>query len=196
MKASLLASVLLVFSFSVSAQEIWTEDTIVFEKTGFPGAIDDPNNQDRITDNVWLTRASTMGMFNRVSESTFAGGISPADTEWAFANLQGNPAQVSAADFSNLVFLDWETALGGENNLATNILANDAVVHLITDDIYIDIRFLNWGAQGSGTVRYERASSPAAVAPEPTSVPIPVYYLIGLSFLMILLGLRQLNIKH
>ena len=41
-------------------------------------------NQDRITDNVWLTRANTRGIFNIKTESNYTDNMSPADTEWAF----------------------------------------------------------------------------------------------------------------
>jgi hypothetical protein len=38
----------------------------------------------------------------------------------------------------------------------------DAVVHLISEDIYIDIKILSWVA-ASGNVTYERATQPGAI---------------------------------
>src|SRR5471032_1064724 len=44
------------------------------------------SNQDRITPDVWLTRAVSKGLFNAFSE-TNATTLSPANTEWAFGTL-------------------------------------------------------------------------------------------------------------
>src|SRR5579872_1872969 len=40
------------------------------------------SNQDRLTPHVWLTRASSKGLFNAFYE-TSAGTLSPSNTEWA-----------------------------------------------------------------------------------------------------------------
>ena len=41
-----------------------------------------PENQDRITDNVWITRGGFWGIFNIQSEIYYSPLSSPADTEW------------------------------------------------------------------------------------------------------------------
>jgi len=85
----------------------------------------------------------------------FPGHTSPADTEWAF----GSAADWAALDFQR--WFDWY----GMNPMS--VLNVDAVVHLITDDIYIDIMFLTWtvgpfgGGTGGGGFTYERSTIPA-----------------------------------
>jgi hypothetical protein len=159
----------------VSALEVWTESPIVFNKTG-PHTI--PANQDRITANVWLTRGFTRGLYNIARESSYQVASSPIGTRWAFAGLNGNPTTISAADFAELTFDSWETSLGGEGVLRDHIIDRAGVVHLIEDDIYIDIRFGDWGTGGSGTFRYTRATEPAA-APAPLSSPLPLALLVA-----------------
>lgn len=96
-------------------------------------------NQDRITPNVWITRADTQGIFNIAQETAYdALNNSPVDTEWATG---------AAADWATLSFADWTTWTG---NSPPSTIGVDAVVHLITDDIYIDIRLVSWSGGGPG----------------------------------------------
>src|SRR5690349_11826270 len=87
----LLLSLALSFSLSGSAPAavVWTGPTLSFTKTGANLAnVNDPANQDRMTANVWITRAGTGsgGIFNiapgKESGYDFIGDISPADTLW------------------------------------------------------------------------------------------------------------------
>ncbi|MEO0974387.1 MAG: hypothetical protein AAFX85_14955, partial [Pseudomonadota bacterium] len=148
-----------VLATSASAQTIWSGFDFAFEK---PNGADplDPVNQDRMTDAVWLTRGEDQGLFNIRQEEVFSGG-SPADTEWAFAGLDGNPDVVSAENFDQLNFTNWTDSLGGQGDLARNILDRDGVVHLISDDIYVDIRFTSWTrSAGGGGFAYLRGTAP------------------------------------
>ncbi|UCG73910.1 MAG: hypothetical protein JSV45_05925 [Chromatiales bacterium] len=146
-----------------NAQIVWTSPSVEFSKAAFA----DPNlaeNQDRITPLVWITRGSLQGIYNVAQEPGFVRSVSPVDTEWAFQDLNGNPAAgISAADFGALVFADWTTALGGQGQLAGNILDRPGVVHLINEDIYIDIIFTDWGvgAGAGGSFTYLRAAPTA-----------------------------------
>jgi hypothetical protein len=130
-------------------------------------------HQDAITSNVALTRGATQGLYNIVSESVFAHGVSPADTTWAFSGLNSNPTfsyGQGAAEFGLLTFAAWETSLGGGGALDGNIQARPGVVHLVTDDIYIDINFTTWGtAHTTADVAYTRAAAPV---PEPASLSL------------------------
>jgi hypothetical protein len=138
---------------AADAQTTWTGPTMTFTKADFADWTL-PENQDRITDNVWITRADFQGIFNIKVEEQYdsATHSSPADTEWAFG---------SAADWQSLEFQTWFNWHGMNPLLVIN---EDAVVHLITDDIYIDITFLDWtpgpGGGGGGFV-YERSTIPA-----------------------------------
>jgi hypothetical protein len=82
---------------------VWNGPPIAFTKPDFADWTQ-PINQDRLTDNVWLTRGDLFPLFNIAVESDFMGG-SPTDTEWAFGPTQpGNPGPISASNHANLVF--------------------------------------------------------------------------------------------
>jgi len=121
-----------------------------------------------ITSTVTLNRGSNQGLFNSSSEMSFNQIVSPANTEWAFANLNGNMA-VAANDFANLTFAVWTTALGGGGGGSiSNIIDRPGVLHIIDQDIYIDIEFSEFGLGGgsNGEFAFTRAGEPI---PEPSS---------------------------
>src|SRR3954471_8767027 len=96
--ASSLALLLALFVFDLAqhafaAPVIWTGPTIDFAKTGAdPADATDPLNQDRLTPNVWLTRAANEGMFNIAPghEANCVRFTSPADTLWATSVMPAN----------------------------------------------------------------------------------------------------------
>lgn len=108
-----------------------------------------PANQDRITDNVWLTRANIQGIYNIAQEAFYQGarrsGPSPMGTEWAFG---------TTANYSTLTYRSWALAANGS---PPSLVGRSMVVHLIDDDIYLDIRFTAWGVGGIGGFSYIRA---------------------------------------
>ena len=93
-------------------------------------------NQDRITPDVWLTRAASKGLFNAFSE-TNATALSPTNTEWAFGTL---------TNYASLNYTNWLAWLNGAS--PTTLIGQQAVVHLISDDIYISIKFTLWAPGG------------------------------------------------
>ncbi len=141
-------------SNALAAPQVWSGRTYSFVR---PANVDwtQAAYQDRITSNVWLTRASTQGLFNIKQEAASSGsfGSSPQDTEWATGN---------AADYASLTFDTW---VNWAANFPPGTVGVNAVMHLITDDIYIDVRFDSWGSglAGGGAFSYTRA-----VAPTPT----------------------------
>ena len=134
---------------TAAAQEVWSGPPITFVKPDFADWTQ-PEYQDRITDNVWLTRQDAMGIFNIAVDESYM-GPSPRDTEWA----TGSAADYASLDFQ--IWVDWA------QSFPPGTVGVDAVVHLITDDIYIDIKFLSWtpgplaGGDGGG-VSWERAT--------------------------------------
>ena len=131
------------------APVIWNGPQVAF----FKAAAADwtlPQNQDRISDLVWITRASTQGIFNIKRESNFTHNVSPVGTEWAFG---------TTANYDTLVYKDWETWTGGQGGGPPSTVGQDAVLHLIEENVYLDIKFTSWGGSG-GQVAYTR-SSPA-----------------------------------
>jgi len=126
---------------------IWTGSKIPFSKASGT----DPNqeaNQDRITDNVWITRDNNGGpIINAQSNANNNNG--PGDTEWAV----GNTSQIADLQFTNL-----RAALGGGRMAFRDIVDQDLVLHLITDDIYIDVTFTQWASGRDGGFAYERST--------------------------------------
>ncbi len=147
----------------VDATEVWVGLDYTFTKA--PNANWTwPQNQDRITDNVWITRGNNKGIFNIAQEASYQGsstsGPSPVDTEWAF----GTTADLS--DPAPPTFSTWAIRAGGS---PTSLVGQNMIAHLITDDIFMDIKFLSWssGFGGGGGFSYIRA-----VAPEPTTLSL------------------------
>jgi len=149
-------AVILVFGFSSKAQSEWTGPPTTFSKAGNADWTLEAN-QDRITNNVWITRADNKGLFNIAQEASHqqnnGNGPSPVDTEWAFGNISDG--------VQNLTFTTWGVAHsdnGGGN--PSSLVNQDMVVHLITDDIYIDIKLLSWGGSAQGApFSYERSTN-------------------------------------
>lgn len=152
---------------SAQGQVIWSGLGLAFEKPGFADWTQ-PANQDRITDNVRITRAGAGALFNITQEAGYSGGSgSPVDTEWAFSDLS-NPVfgpGLGAAMYGGLTFQAFVPSLN--NAVGSNIRGTPGVVHLITDDIYIDILFDGYGSGGAGAgFSYTRGT------PEPSSLAL------------------------
>ena len=140
---------------SKSNADVWDGPSIEFTKTGFSDWTL-AENQDFITSNVIITRANTQGIFNIAQEASYSAFSSPADTEWAFG---------TTADLGTLSFFDWQT-WNGSNPPA--MVGQDAVLHLISEDIFIDIRFTAWGigTGAGGSFSYIRSTNSI---PEPST---------------------------
>jgi hypothetical protein len=131
------------------AATIWTGPLFTYNQ---PSA--DPtqaSNQDRITPDVWLTRAASKGLFNAFAE-TNATTFSPTNTEWALGTL---------TNYSSLHYTNWLAWLNGAS--PSTLIGQPAVVHLIADDIYVSVQFTVWVPGGSGGFAYQR-STPALVS--------------------------------
>lgn len=170
---------------NIYSQTLWTGAEITFSKENYADWTQE-ENQDRITNNVWITRANNAGIFNIASETEYdrINRTSPADTEWANGSISDG--------IDNLTFGTWFESYDGTPSEDLN---KPKVLHLISDDIYIDITFTSWtgGGGGSGTgmgggFSYVRSTnqplnvekpelSNVQLFPNPTSDAI---YLIGL----------------
>lgn len=147
------------------SQTIWGGPKITFTKAN-NADFNAQENQDRITDAVWITRGTTQGIFNIKTESSYVLNSSPSDTEWAFG---------TTADLPGLTFDNWQTTV--ESNPPA-MVDRDMVLHLISEDIYIDLKFLSWsvGTAGGG-FSYERSTAmPSGVVnDESFSVSLSVF---------------------
>jgi hypothetical protein len=113
-------------------------------------------------------------LFNiRCSDDAFDTGVTPCDTEWTFGPTQsGNPGPITARNHANLSFASFVNALNaavGDNALRFG----PGVLHLISDDIYLDIQFTSWtqGNNGGG-FRYVRSTPAQEPVPEPPSATL------------------------
>ena len=133
---------------------IFTGPTITFTR---PDNADfmQPENQDMITENVIITRADRMGIFNIAQESGFSGGRrdspSPAGTLWAIGT--------TSDDLSSLTFAPWaETVetVGGPREAASE--RTNLVLHLTEENIFIDLVFISFSGGGGGGFSYQRST--------------------------------------
>jgi hypothetical protein len=163
-------------AWASAAPIVWTGPTITFTKANNADWTQ-AANQDRITDTTWLTRKNSNGIFNIKTETGSVyggpptGGLSPANTEWAYG---------TAANWASLTFdtwWNWQAGGPSGSGFPPDTVGKNAVLHLISDDIYIDIKFLSWTAgpdgqapgPGGGGFSYQR-STPAAAVPEPATL--------------------------
>ena len=106
-----------------------------------------PQNQDRVTDNIWISRGDNFSLFNAFNEMYGWHPHGPDGTEWAIGTLE---------DIDNLIFDSFVMTLGHNvgSNLNNLLIPNNLpmVMHLIEDDIYYEVQFHSWteGGQGGG----------------------------------------------
>lgn len=153
----------LVLVAASAAQTVWNGPSFTFTKAdGDDWTLE--AHQDRITPQVWLTRGALAGLFNIAVEPAYDLGtrLSPLDTEWAFAGLNGNATTgVEAANHASLTFAAWAASL---DDFPPEGVGRPAVLHLISEGIYLDITFNAWSV-GAGGFSYTRST-----VPEPASV--------------------------
>ncbi len=128
------------FSTAVGQSKgIWTGDDISFSKANSADWTS-AQNQDRITDSIWITRRNDQGLINYKLESTYAYNTSPLKTKWAMG---------TTSNLSTLSFRDWENAVGSNPPGSVN---KDMVLFIEKggDSIYIDIKFTKWSSGGTG----------------------------------------------
>lgn len=123
----------------------WRGSTITFNKSN--GA--NPNleeNQDRIRENVWITRGNTGGqIFNIAINNSADKTESPVGTEWAIGTLD---------ELESLTFDYFRNAISRPRT----VVGKNLVLHLIEDDIYINVKFTSWSQGKRGGFSYERST--------------------------------------
>jgi glucose/arabinose dehydrogenase len=129
---------------------------------GPPVSESNATEPDQITANVWLTRGGSQGLYNAKTESFFTHFFSPADTEWADG---------TTANYASLSYTDWNTWAKNIHGGPPNTVGVNAVVHLKTDDIYIDITFTSWSI--GSAYSYQRATPLAANNPPTVTITSP-----------------------
>ncbi|MDA8531861.1 hypothetical protein N9K44_03165, partial [Flavobacteriaceae bacterium] len=152
------AFALLFLSININAQVYWTGPKTTFSKPNYSDWTQE-ENQDRITETVWLTRQDQQHIYNIALESSpnesCDSGIS--NTEWATGTIEDMMAG------NTLVFMDfWDI----HDCSPLEVVGNNLVLHIIDSDIYIDIRFTFWQSSGNGGgFVYERSNPDGYVPP-------------------------------
>ena len=122
-----------------------------------------PVNQDRITDDIWITREQGGAIFNIFYESQDWHPHNPAGTEWAAGSFD---------DIGSVVFETFGTDVLSHSigsNLNDNFIPNNLplLMHLIDDDVYYEVYFHSWQlgnvGDGGGGFSYTRVTEPRAI---------------------------------
>ena len=126
--------------------ELWlsTTDTdeVYFER---PDNVDwsQEQNQDRIADNVWLTRPNNSWLFNAAVETGHNFNDSPELTEWAGGSTYDQ-------DYGNQ-YKVWGSAVYDKNNNGPISLPGDTYsLYLPGEDLFYDVEYITWTDDGSG----------------------------------------------
>jgi hypothetical protein len=168
--------VLLVAVLPISqAQTIWNGPTTNWAPTKVYNK-SDPSTYDLMTADVALARNSDYPLFNAKKESTYNNGLgSPQNTTWALGAL---------SDLSTLIannsFKKWGSVIGGggtQAQLYKSLPGKTYVVHLVSDNIYLSVKFDTWNSdrnQSSSLYSYTRTTPAAVVVPPTVSITNPV----------------------
>lgn len=124
---------------------VWTGADITFTK-GNDANPNEAANQDRLTDNVWITRGNNGGqIYNAKSEGSANKNNSPTGTAWAVGDID---------DIANLNFRPFRQAVGSPKS----VVGRNLVLHLIEDNVYVKVRFTDWSSNKGGGFTYVRSS--------------------------------------
>jgi hypothetical protein len=107
-----------------------------------------PENQDRITDNVWITRKHNQSIFNIAQEEGYSGNNgSPMGTLWADTAT----ANADSINYTNFVVMH-----GGSPQ---SLIGDTLSMYLPQDGLYFDVIFLSYsGSNTGGGFSYSRMS--------------------------------------
>jgi surface protein len=127
---------------------IWNGTTITFTKADGANP-EEEANQDRITDNIWITRGNDGGqIYNIAKEDSPNQTNSPVGTKWAVGTLD---------EIETLTFKKFRAAVEKPNS---SLVGKNLVMYLEEDDIYLSIKFTSWSEQKNGGFAYERSTKP------------------------------------
>lgn len=125
----------------MNAQTEWTGPILTFSKASNADWTLEAN-QDRITSNVWLTRENNNMLFNIAVNAYPTDAIAiPDDTEWAIGSISDGVSSLTFGEFLDIV-VDSDGDACPPCGLNTPM-----VLHLITDDIYIDFTLTSWNEE-------------------------------------------------
>jgi hypothetical protein len=156
------AAVLLCHTPAAAAPMVWSGYTYEFVRPDFA----DPYPSDKITPKVHFIRGNDQGLYNAILDTGWTGS-GPSGTRWA-TDINNAGKTIAASNWQALQFGTWLAAYRGLGSLGFEIENRNAVVHLVEEDIYLDLRFTDWTQRNGGGFSYLRAEAPAV--PEPTTL--------------------------
>ena len=127
-------------------EQVWSNNLITFTKLD---NVDESlaENQDRISDNVWITRGVSGGqIYNAVVENVPNKDASPVGTEWAEGVIN---------DYASLKYTTFRVATVKPKDA----VGKTYVVHLVADNIYLSIKIISWSNNQAGGFSYQRTST-------------------------------------
>ncbi|MFH1853586.1 MAG: T9SS type A sorting domain-containing protein [Candidatus Neomarinimicrobiota bacterium] len=131
--------------WNLSFEDLTPGEEIYFEKQDYANW-NLPENQDRITDDVWLTRQNNNGLFNIAVEGSCDDYTSPSGTEWWWGPTnQFDPTEDSYEAFKPAANFEL-------SDLPESVMS----LHLIDEDRYYDVYFHDWSCCDNGGFAYTR----------------------------------------
>ena len=128
---------------------VWNESEITFTKSDGSNP-NEESSQDRITDNVWITRGNDGGqIYNIAIESSANKDSSPKETMWALGTL-GNIDEIIRSPG----FKPFRSAVGKPKD----VVGKDLIMYSIKDEIYMSVKFISWSEGKAGGFSYKRSS--------------------------------------
>lgn len=128
-----------------TSSNIWKSNNITFSKADGADHTQ-ASNQDRLTSNVWITRANDGGqIFNIVKESAANKNSSPAGTTWSIGSID---------EINSLSFTNFRAAVGKPKD----VVGKNLVMHLVDDNIYLSVKFTSWSDGQKGGFAYSRST--------------------------------------
>ena len=131
---------------------VWTGTNITFTKSNNANP-NEAANQDRLTDNVWITRGNSKEIYNAAKESVASKNNSPSGTKWAVGTLD---------QIQSLTFKNFRAAVGSPKN----VVGKNLVMFMEEDKIYVSVKFSSWQSGsgnnqgGGGGFSYSRSTKP------------------------------------
>ncbi len=108
----------------------------------------DPNleeNQDRITDNVWITRGASGQIYNAKVETSADKDMSPVGTLWAEGDI---------SNWENLNFVPFREAV----EKPQDVVGKNLVMRMVNDKIILSVQFTSWDSGQMGGFSYNRST--------------------------------------
>lgn len=124
---------------------LWEGDMLTFTKAdGADFTL--PANQDRITNNVWITRGNEGGqIFNIALELQANKDVSPDGTLWADGEIQ---------DYQNLAYGTFRQIVTSPKD----VVGKNLLMYIVADDVMLSVRFTSWSEGRAGGFGYERST--------------------------------------